>query len=522
MTAATTKRAPAQTRGTRAIRFIEKYCRVPEGKHVGKAMKLEPFQKKFIKAVLDNKARTKRAILSMARKNGKTALIAALLLVFLVGPEARRNVQIVSGARSKEQAALVFALACKMVNLNPDLSAVVRIVPSGKRLYGLPLGTEFRALAADGPTAQGLSPFVVILDEAGQVRGPRDDFVDALLTAQGAYDDAMVLVISTQAPGDTDMLSMWIDDALAGDDRSQVCHLYAAPIECKLDDRKAWKASNPALGKFRSIPDLENLASTALRLPTAEASFRNLNLNQRVEVSAPFVTKSIWDANGGAAEDTVFRTHPVYCGIDLSARTDLTAIVFVARDDNGIWHIKVHCFTPTEGLRERARRDRAPYDLWAQQGLLHTTPGSSVDYDHIAEWYVRETADMNVVKTGFDRWRIDVMKAALRRAGVGDEFLEERMLPFGQGTKDMSPALDSLEAELLNGRMRHGKHPVLTMCAHNARVYKDSTGNRKFEKLKASGRIDAMVGLAMALGVSDAPVTDERSWWETEDEHEPA
>jgi phage terminase large subunit-like protein len=500
----------APSRGDRAIRFIELYCRAPEGALVGKPMKLEPFQKKFIKAVFDNKVLTRRAILSLARKNGKTALIAALLLVFLVGPEAKRNSQIVSGAMSRDQAGIVHSLAAKMVQLSPELSKIVKIVPSGKRLIGLPLNTEYRALAADGATAVGLSPRVVILDEVGQVRGPRSDFVDALLTAQGAYEDALVLVISTQAPGDTDLLSVWIDDAMTGADPAFVCHLYTAPKECALDDRKAWKASNPALGKFRSVADLENLAKTAMRMPTAEASYRNLNLNQRVEASAPFVTKSVWDANAGEVDHAIFRDRPVYLGIDLSARADLTSIVLAAQDDDGNWHLDAHFFSPAETMVERAKRDRAPYDVWARAGLIHETPGNSVDYDYIAQWLLELHAEgVEIAAGAFDRWRMDVLLQALRRMDAPDEFLE-LFKPFGQGTKDMSPALDTFEAELLNGRIRHGGHPVLTMCAANTRVWKDSSGNRKFEKQKSSGRIDGMVASAMALGVSAAEAdTDE-------------
>lgn len=498
----------AASRAARAIRFIEKYCRVPEGQLVGKPIKLDPFQRKFIKAVLDNKVPTKRAILSMARKNGKTALIAAILLVFLVGPEAARNSQIVSGAMSRDQAALVFSLACKMVQLSPELARVVKIVPSGKRLYGLPLNVEYRALAADGGTAQGLSPRLAIIDEAGQVRGPRSDFVDAILTAQGAYDDALVITISTQAPHDVDMLSQWIDDAVASKDPSIVCHVYEAPKECALDDKRAWKASNPALGKFRSETDLANLAAVAKRMPSAEASFRNLNLNQRVEAHSPFVTKSVWELNGGEVDPAVFRERPVYIGIDLSARADLTAIVMAAQDDTGRWHVKTDAFTPSDTVAERSKRDRTPYDVWVKQGVLHATPGSSVDYDFVGEWFLEETAGMDVVAVAYDRWRIDVLKAALERLDA-PHGLMELLRPFGQGTKDMSPAIDTLEAELINGRMNHGAHPLLTMAAQNARIWKDSSGNRKFEKQKSTGRIDPIVALAMAIGVSSAAAEEE-------------
>jgi phage terminase large subunit-like protein len=68
----------------------------------------------------------------------------------------------------------------------------------------------------------------------------------------------------------------------------------------------------------------------------------------------------------------------------------------------------------------------------------------------------------------------------------------------------MSPALRALEGEILSGRLAHGAHPVLQMCAANAVVATDPAGNRKFEKAKASGRIDGMVALAMAIGAGTA------------------
>lgn len=101
-----------------------------------------------------------------------------------------------SGAMSRDQAALVFNLASKMVQLSPKLGAIVRIVPSGKRLLGLNLNTEYRALAADGKTAHGLSPILAILDETGQVRGPQSDFIDAIVTSQGAHEAPLLIVIA--------------------------------------------------------------------------------------------------------------------------------------------------------------------------------------------------------------------------------------------------------------------------------------------------------------------------------------
>ena len=174
------------TRGQKICAFIEAYCFIPEGAQVGQPIKLMKFQRKFILDVFDNPHGTSRAYLSVARKNGKSALIAAILLAHLVGPEARQNSQIISGARSRDQASLVFKLAEKMVRLSPDLSKIVRIVPSQKMLVGLICNVEFKAISAESGTAHGLSPVLAILDEVGQVRGPHDAFIEAIETAQGA------------------------------------------------------------------------------------------------------------------------------------------------------------------------------------------------------------------------------------------------------------------------------------------------------------------------------------------------
>ncbi len=481
------------TRAARIIQFIERHCLTPDGAHVGKPMVLAEFQKQFIRAVYDSPAGTRRAILSVSRKNGKTGLIAGLVLAHLVGPEAKLNSQLVSGAMSRDQAALVFGLASKMVQLSAKLSGIVRIVPSGKRLLGLPLNTEYRALAADGKTAHGLSPVLAILDEIGQVRGPQSDFVDAITTSQGAHEAPLLIAISTQAASDADLLSVWIDDAKASNDPRIVCALYAGPEGCDLLDESAWKAANPALGIFRSEDDLREQMVQAQRMPSMESTARNLLLNQRVSTESPFVSPDVWKSCGAAVLPF---DGPVFCGLDLSMRTDLTALVIVGKRD-GVWHVVPHFWTPEQGLIERARRDRAPYDLWAKQGFLHTCAGATVDYEVVAQDMAALLSDLDVQAVAYDRWRIDLLKKELDKIES-----DLPLVPFGQGFKDMAPALDALEAELLNGRMAHGMHPVLAMCAANAVVTKDPTGARKLDKSRATGRIDGLQALAMAMGAA--------------------
>ncbi len=490
------------TRGERVIAFIERFCIVPEGKLLGQPMRLDPFQKDFILAVYDNPHGTDKGILSIARKNGKTGLIAGILLAHLVGPEAVQNSQIVSGAMSRDQAALVFNLAVKMINLNTRLQEIVHVVPSGKKLIGLPCGVEYKALAAEGKTTHGLSPVLAILDEVGQVQGPQSDFIDAIVTAQGAHDSPLLLTISTQASDDADLLSIWIDDALAKGDPGVVCHLYAADKEADVLDSAAWAASNPALGTFRSLADMEKLARQAARMPSFENTFRNLNLNQRVSVISPFVSRTVWEDCG---DEPVAITDLCFAGLDLSEKKDLTAFVIAGQSADGYWNVYPYFWTPEQTLMDRAKTDRAPYDVWVKQGYLRTTPGVTVDYDFVINDIGEILQEFDIDAIAFDRWRIEILRKAAERAD-----LPLPLVPFGQGFRDMAPALDKLEEALLNGRLRHGMHPVLTMCAQNAVTIKDAASNRKLDKGKATGRMDGMVALAMAMGAANGEISEKQ------------
>jgi len=204
------------------------------------------------------------------------------------------------------------------------------------------MNVEFRALSADGKTAHGLSPVLAILDEIGQVRGPRSDFVDAITTSQGAHENRLLIAISTQAANDADLLSQWIDDALSSGDPHTVCHLHAAPEGCDLMDEDAWRAANPALGIFRSESDLREQMKRAQRMPSMENTVRNLLLNQRVSTESPFVSPDVWRSCAG---DPVEFDGEVYGGLDLSGRTDLTALVLVGKVD-GIWQVRPFFWTP--------------------------------------------------------------------------------------------------------------------------------------------------------------------------------
>jgi phage terminase large subunit-like protein len=239
----------------------------------------------------------------------------------------------------------------------------------------------------------------------------------------------------------------------------------------------------------------------AKAMPSRLAAYRRLVLNQRVEASSPFITQAQWQDCAGAPLDLTGRD--VFGGLDLSATQDLTALVLVARDvTSGIWHVAPTFWLPSEGLHDKARTDKIPYDQWRDEGFLETTPGSTVSYEFVAH-YLRDVFDQHrVARIGFDRWNIQHLRPWLLNAGFSEQLIEQKFVPFGQGYKAMSPALRDLESLILEAKLRHGGHPVLQMCVSNAVVVRDDAGNRKLSKKNSVGKIDGLVALTMAIGAA--------------------
>jgi phage terminase large subunit-like protein len=482
------------------IDWIEDCCYVPEGKLVAKPVQLMAWQKHELRKIYDNRAGTRRAILSFGRKNGKTSLAAFLLLVHLCGPKAVPNSQLYSAAQSRDQAAVIFALAAKIVRISPALRSFVGIKDTAKELTCAELGTRYRALSAEVTTAFGLSPVFVVHDELGQVRGPRSALFEALETATAAQEDPLSIVISTQAPTDGDLLSILIDDAKAGNDPRTVLSLYTAPAEIDPFDVETIKLANPAFsGGWVNRGEILAMAEDAKRMPAREADYRNLILNQRVEASSPFITPGLWAACNAPVANLQGRE--VFCGLDLSEVADLTALVIVGKVD-GIWHVEPTFWLPGDGLPEKSRNDRVPYDLWRSQGFLEATPGKTVSYDYVAH-HLRRVFDLyRVQKIAFDAWNFRQLEPWLRTAGFSDQEIKERFVEFRQGAQSMSPALRALEETIRDKKLAHGGHPVLQMCLLGAVVESKDSSTRRLSKNKSTCRIDGAVALAMAFGVA--------------------
>jgi phage terminase large subunit-like protein len=504
--------------GEKVLRFAKDFLVFPEGKAIGKPLILDPFQCAFVLASFDDTGEhINKAILSMARRGGKSLTISVILLAFVVGPMAKENTVIRSAAMTREQAGLLYRLMALILQSSPDLEGLFRVVPSSKKIVGLRKNVEYQALSRDAKSGHGQAIYVLCVDECGQIDAPNDDFLDMLFSSMGTYEDAKTFLISTQAPSDAAFFSLEIDTATRETLPNVVCHLYAAQSD-DLFDREGWKQANPSLmGGYRSIDDIARNAKDASLIPAKQNGFLNLFMNRRVALQSAFINPVIWRDNNGAVDMSVFRKREVALGLDLSRVNDLSAAVISAEDDDGNIHVKCYAFTPLDGIEARERRDRIPLTQWARDGIIYAPAGKTLDYEQIVQWLRREL-DEEEIRVGsvyFDRYGAESFFAACDRESFA---LGAKREPIGQGFVSMSPRLQALETALLQGRIRHGgNQPILNMGAASAIVINDTTGNRKITKkdLNTGPKIDGLIAMIMAvypfIAKIDVPI-DVEAW----------
>ncbi len=504
---------PGLDRVERIVAFLEDLP-ITQGSLAGTKLKIRDWQREFLEAVYaedENGQRPVRtAVLSMARKNGKTQLVAGLGLCHLLGPEAENRGEVYAAANDKQQSGKTFMEMVAILDEHPELDSRVNVVKFSKRievLSGQGRGSIFQALSADASTKQGLSPSFTIYDELGTA--PKRDLYEALDTAMGARDNPLLCVISTQAANDHAVMSELIDYGKkinAGEEHDPSFHLtfFGADMDDDPWSEETWLKANPALGDFRSLDDVQRQAAQAQRIPSKEQSFRNLILNQRVDAHVRFLAKAEWDANGGDVDFDRLAGRECWGGLDLSQSRDLTAFVLVFPDDQGGIDVLPRFFLPEAGIREKSDQDRVPYEVWAKQGYLTLIPGPVIDPGAVADAIAEACEDYELRSIAYDRWRINDLKRELDRIGATPP-----LEPFGQGFRDMGPAVDKLERMVAEARLRHAGNPLLTFCAANAVVERDAAGNRKLDKARSSGRIDGLVALAMAIEAIDREAEDD-------------
>src|SRR5262249_8874851 len=269
------------SRAERVVAFLQ-FLPITKGILAGTKMKLLPGQRRFVEAVYgrlaaDGRRQIRIAIKSEPRGNGKTGLVAGLMLAHLLGPECEPRGECYSAAYNKLQAALIFAEMRAIIEAVPGFDCRCKLQRYGNGNQGLGgdgAGSIYESLSADDKRAHGLSPSFWAFDEYAQA--PNSDLLDNLRTAMGKRNESLGIIISTQAANDFHPLSQLIDDAALGQDPSVYLQFAAAPITANIFDEQVWFACNEALGKFLDLSELRAQAEQAKRLPSLLARFENL------------------------------------------------------------------------------------------------------------------------------------------------------------------------------------------------------------------------------------------------------
>lgn len=497
------------SRAARVIAFIET-LKITSGMHAGKPFLLREWQRKIVEAIYAVDAEGRRikrqVLLTIPRKNGKTQIAAALALCHLVGPEAEQRGQVYSAAADRKQAALILRELVAFVRADAELSDRIIIREHSKTLEDVVTGSTYEALSSDAKKAHGLNVSFAVLDELAQ--WPKRDLYDALTTGGAARAEPLFVTISTQSHDKNSVMSELVQygqRVLDGviDDPTFLPVIFAAPDDADPWAEETWFACNPALGDFRSLDEMRSAAEQAKSLPAREPSFRLLYLNQPVDATARFLNARDWNACKHADDD---RSNGLFAGmdplskqrcilgLDLSSTTDLTALAawFPASRDLRAWF-----WMPADNIEEAERRDHVPYRLWVRQGFIEATPGRAIDKTFVVHRMAELTKDYNVQFCAADRWRLDEVRRIMAETSVRIEMQE-----FGQGWRDMGPAIDAIETAVLRKELRHPGHPVLDMCVSNAVTVSDPTGARKLVKERNTGRIDGLVAATMAIGAA--------------------
>ncbi|RJP54304.1 MAG: terminase large subunit, partial [Anaerolineaceae bacterium] len=488
--------------------FLE-FLPVTKGILAGTKMKLLPDQVEFITQIYgrrkpDGRREVSLAIKSAPKGNGKTGLTAGLALCHLIGPEAEERGEIYSASIDKIHAGKMYAEMEAIIFRVPEFASRINPQRFHKRLEviveGDGYGSIYEALSADARKAQGLAPSLWIYDELAQVSDR--ELLDNLLEGMSKRKEALGIIISTQAKDDLHPLSQLIDEGLKHEDPTTFVHLIAAEPDADPFDIEVLKSVNPAWGAYLDLDDLMKSRNRAMKLKAFEGAYRNLRLNQRVDANDQhrIVTAAVWKL--GAVPVKVADGAVCYGGLDLSGKHDLSSLVLSFPDNAGGFDLLPFFWTPEGQLAGRQPREQQLFRQWIDEGHMIAVPGPVIEFEYVAAQIAAIARRYKLLTIAYDRWRIDEFKHELTKIGATVE-----MEPFGQGYKEMSPAVEHFAELALTARLRHGGHPVLNACVANAILTPaDDAGNQKFMKGKANReapvRIDGVVAAAMSLGVA--------------------
>ena len=493
----------------RAIGYYRDILKLNGGDFEGVAFELLDWQAFIIGSLFgwmgdDGYRRFRVCYVETGKGSGKSPLAAGVGLYGLTA-DSEARAEVYAAATKKDQAMILFRDAVAMVQQSKHLDKRIRQSGTGQNIWNLAYlekGSFFRPISSDDG-ASGPRPHIALLDEIHEHRNGQ--IVEFMRAGTKGRRQAIIFMITN-----------------SGSNKQSVCweyHEYARQVSsgalqddsffgyvCALDedddpfkDEECWGKVNPSLGVTITPKYLQEQVREARGMPSKEAYVRRLNFCQWTDAENPWISYDVW-INCRDESDVDLTGRRCWGGLDLSSTTDLTALAltFEPTAIDPYWRLKVWLWLPGDNLSDKADKDRVPYLAWRDKGYLETTPGRAINKLAILTKVSELSSVYDVQGIAYDRWRIEDLKVLIDQEGVTLPDLSS----FGQGFKDMAPALDELETQLIDGLIRHDGNPVLTWMAANAVAVQDPSGNKKLSKDKAIGRIDGMVASVMATGLA--------------------
>lgn len=450
--------------------------------------------------------------IELARKNGKSELLAGIALFLLVA-EDEEGAEIYGCACDRDQARKVFDVAKRMVQLSPVLSARLKIYEQAKRISDEQTGSYYEIVAADAAGNLGHNPHGVILDE---VITQRDGSLwTAMRTAMGARDQPLMVAATTAGDDPQGFAAAEHAEMMRiRDDPDRAPHVLVVCRNLPADDdpwdERNWVHPNPALGTFLSLQALRDEAMEARNDPAKENSFRQFRLNQWVAQSTRWMPMYLWDTNVGDLWPTpiwgreALHGRTCYAGFDLAAKFDLTAwcLLFPPEVEDGPMHLLWRFWLPEAGLERLDKLNDGKFTRWAKAGWLTVTEGSIIDYDRVL-------ADIGIDATNFairgahcDEWSMwPVINQVANTCGLDVDNGE--VVAYRNTYDRMSGGLTDIFGFTKNQRLAHHGNPVAHFCFDSCEVRRapydpNLVRPSKPDRGTDRARIDAVPTAAMA------------------------
>jgi len=497
-------------RANHAIEFVENFCKHSKGKMGGKPFLLELWQKAMTAALfgfvhkIDGIRKYREFMLIVARKNGKSAWGSAIALYLMVA-DNEPGPEIVSAATKKDQAKIIWSEAKRMVKKSPILSKRIRTLVA-EMISDFNDGS-FKPLSSDSNTLDGLNVHCSLIDELHAIEDK--NLYDVIVDGMTAREQPISIITTTAGTVREGIFDIKYEEAeriINGyDDPDGYKDERVLPIIYELDKREewteesCWKKANPGLGTIKNLDQLRSKVEKAKANAMLVKNLLTKDFNIRETSTEAWLT---FEQLNNVAKFDIGALKPSYGigGCDLSSTTDLTAakVIFMLPDDKNIY-VKQMYWLPEDLLEQRSKEDKIPYDLWYEQDLLRTTPGNSVHYKYVTEWFleIRDEYGIYLPWIGYDRWSAKYWVEEME-----GYFGKEAMVPVAQGKQTLSSPMKLLGADLESKKVNYNNNPIDKWCLSNTAIDIDKNLNIQPNKTKNQRRrIDGTAALLNAYVV---------------------